>query len=64
MVRQVGMEAFPNPIPGINHLVGPLSTDLFASRSSSQLPVFVSWRPDPLAAATDAFTQDWNTLPE
>ena len=61
MVRQVGQEAFPNPI---NHLVGPLSTDLFASRLSSQLPVFVSWRPDPLAAATDAFTQDWNTLPE
>ena len=47
----------------INHLLGPLSTDLFASRLSSQLPVFVSWKPDPLAVATDAFTQDWNTLP-
>jgi len=48
----------------INHLLGPLSTDLFASRLSSQLPRFVSWKPDPLAVATDAFTQDWNTLPE
>jgi len=48
----------------INCLLGPLSTDLFASRLSSQLPVFVSWRPDPLAVATDAFTQDWNTFPE
>jgi len=48
----------------INHLLGPLSTDLFASRLSSQLPIFVSWKPDPLAVATDAFTQDWNTLPE
>ena len=45
-------------------MLGPLSTDLFANRLSSQLPVFVSWRPDPLAVATDAFTQDWNTLPE
>ena len=47
----------------INRLLGPLSTDLFASRLSSQLPVFVSWKPDPLAVATDAFTQDWNSLP-
>ena len=47
----------------INHLLGPLSTDLFASRLSSQLPIFVSWKPDALAVATDAFTQDWNTLP-
>jgi len=46
----------------INRFLGPLSTDLFASRLSSQLPVFVSWRPDPLAVATDAFIQDWNTL--
>ena len=47
----------------INRLLGPLSTDLFASRLSSQLPVFVRWKPDPLAVATDAFTQDWNSLP-
>ena len=32
--------------------------DLFALRLTSQLPVFYSWRPDPLAKATDALVQD------
>ena len=36
-----------------------LSIDLFASRLTFQLPRFFSWRPDPLAEATDAFLQDW-----
>ena len=49
----------PTIFQKINALLGPLSTDLFASRLSSQLPVYVSWEPDPLAVATDAFTQDW-----
>uniref|UniRef100_A0A1X7TDN0 Uncharacterized protein n=1 Tax=Amphimedon queenslandica TaxID=400682 RepID=A0A1X7TDN0_AMPQE len=31
---------------------------LFATRLSHQLPHFFSWRPDPLAEATDAFLQD------
>ena len=48
----------------INHLLGPVSTDQFASRLSSQLLVFLSWKPDPLTVATDAFTQDWSTFPE
>ena len=39
-----------------------LEIDLFASRLSSQLPRFFSWRPDPLAEATDAFLQDWRGL--
>ena len=43
----------------INHKLGPLEADLFASRLSTQLPSFVSWRPDPEAMATDAFTLDW-----
>ena len=34
----------------------------FASRLSSQLPRFFSWRPDPSAVATDAFLQDWKEL--
>ena len=50
----------PIPFRKINHLMGPLSTDLFASRPSSQLQVFVSWKLDPVAVATDA----WRTLPE
>ena len=39
-----------------------LEIDLFASRLSFQLPRFFSWRPDPLAEATDAFLQDWKGL--
>ena len=39
----------PTIFQKINGLLGPLSTDLFASRLSSQLPVYVSWKPDPLA---------------
>ena len=47
----------------INQLLGPLSADLFASRLSTQLPNFVSWKPDPLAMAVDAFTVDWSSIP-
>ena len=34
---------------------GPHSVDLFATRDNARLHRFVSWRPDPAAAATDAF---------
>ena len=43
----------------INSKMGPLDIDLFATRFSTQLQRFVSWRPDPMAEATDAFVQDW-----
>ena len=46
----------------INLHLGALSTDLFASRLSAQLTTFVSWKPDPSAIATDAFTMDWSTM--
>jgi hypothetical protein len=36
--------------------------DLFATRLTNQLPRYVSWRPDPHAYATDAFTVDWSTM--
>ncbi|KAJ1209408.1 hypothetical protein NDU88_004786, partial [Pleurodeles waltl] len=39
---------------------GPLQIYLFASRLNSQLPQFYSWRPDPLALASDAFLQEWS----
>ncbi len=39
-----------------------LEVDLFATRLTSQLPRFFSWRPDPLAEATDAFLQDWSRI--
>ena len=34
--------------------------DIFASRINSQLPRFVSFRPDPEAEEIDAFTLDWS----
>ena len=44
----------------LNELWGPLEVDLFATRLTNQLPRYVSWRPDPEAEATDAFSQDWS----
>lgn len=44
----------------INDKLGPLDIDLFATRFSTYLPRFVSWRPDPKAEVTDAFLQDWS----
>ena len=35
------------------------SIDLFACRINAQLPKYVSWRPDPNAYDTDAFTMPW-----
>ena len=35
---------------------------MFASRLTTQLKSFFSWRPDPEAEALDAFNQDWSTL--
>ncbi|KXJ29146.1 hypothetical protein AC249_AIPGENE16964 [Exaiptasia diaphana] len=39
---------------------GPLNIGLFASRLTYQLDQYVSWRPDPQASFTDAFTLDWS----
>ena len=36
--------------------------DLFATRLTNQLKSYVSWRPDPQAVATDAFSIDWSQL--
>ncbi|XP_065177241.1 uncharacterized protein LOC135807129 [Sycon ciliatum] len=49
----------PKIFQRINSRFGPLDVDLFASRLSHQLPQYVSWRPDPVAIATDAFTMNW-----
>ena len=49
----------PRVFNKINQVMGPLQVDLFASRLTHQLQDFVSWRPDPEAMATDAFTLDW-----
>ena len=36
--------------------------DLFASRINHQFPHYVSYRPDPEAIATDAFSLNWSNL--
>ena len=46
----------------LNQVWGPLEVDLFASRLSTQLPRFNSWRPDPCSEAVDAFSQDWSKV--
>ena len=37
-----------------------IDINLFASRLTSQLPQYYSWRPDLSAIATDAFAQNWS----
>ena len=41
--------------------MGPCEIDLFASCLTRQLPTFYSWRPDPEAENTDAFSQNWSS---
>ena len=43
----------------ITQLWGTPDIDLFASRLNAQLPCYVSWKPDPGASHTDAFTIPW-----
>ena len=38
------------------------SIELFASRLNTQLPEFMSYRPDPESKAVNAFTQSWTEL--
>ena len=40
--------------------VGFFGIDLFATRVNHQVPAFVSWRPEPGAVATDAFSVKWD----
>ena len=39
-----------------------MKSDLFASRLTHQLPKLVSWKPDPIAIHSDAFSLDWASL--
>ncbi|KAJ8044060.1 hypothetical protein HOLleu_11420 [Holothuria leucospilota] len=43
----------------IEAMYGSPDVDLFASRFNTKLPTFVSWKPDPIALAIDAFSLDW-----
>ena len=55
------LEVTSSNIPGHNNQFGPIEVDLFASRLTSQCQHYFSWQPDPYAATTDAFLQDWST---
>ena len=59
MMDRTDWKLHPRLFQEINQKWGPLEVDLFASHLSTQLPRYFSWKPDPLAEATDAFTQQW-----
>lgn len=42
--------------------LGKPDIDLFASRTNTKCPRYVSWRPDPDALAIDAFTLSWEGI--
>ena len=44
----------------ISHIWGMPDIDMFASCLNKQIECFVSWRPDPDAAAIDAFSLSWS----
>ena len=54
----LNQEVFSNT----NQLWGPLEVDLFATRLSTQLKRFYSWKPEPRAEKVDAFLQDWSAV--
>ncbi len=50
----------PEVFRALMRIRGPCAKDLFADRLNAQLPQFFSWRPDPMALASDALQQDWS----
>ena len=50
----------PSVFQLLNKKWGPFVIDLFATRLTAQLPRFVSWKPDQVVEAVDAFTLDWS----
>ena len=49
----------PSLFQRIDRMWGPHTVDLFASRTNTQLPRFISWKQDPQALATNALTVPW-----
>ena len=49
----------PSLFQQIDKMWGPHTVDLFASRTNTQLPRFISWKPDPQALATNALRVPW-----
>ena len=49
----------PEVFAKIRQKIGTPNTDLFASRMSHQLPVYMAWKPDPGSQATNVMYQPW-----
>jgi hypothetical protein len=49
-------------LPQLEQIWGSVDVDLFADRLNTQKKRYVSWKPDPGAIATDAFSISWNQL--
>lgn len=45
----------------IENTLGPVTLDLFASRTNAQKSQYVSWKPDPDAIQYDAFSMRWDS---
>ena len=54
-----GWKLLPEVFAKICQKLGTPSIDLFASRMSHQLPVYMAWKPDPGSQATNAMYQTW-----
>ena len=48
--------------PSLTKVLGPVDIDLFTGRMIKQLDKYVSWKPDPGAWKTDAFSIKWADL--
>jgi hypothetical protein len=60
--QQLEWSLDPQFFQDLNWWWGPHHVDLFASPVNAQLPRFFSWRPHPMAMATDAFRHSWKRL--
>ena len=60
--RLFGMGARSGSLSQTNETEGSHEVDLFASRLSTKLPRYYSWRPDPGAEAVNALTQNWTII--
>src|SRR4051794_29687425 len=49
----------PQVFQALQQMRGPFTIDLFALRLDHQLPIFYSWKPDPVAIETDALAHHW-----
>lgn len=54
----LGQDYFKN----IDSYFGSFDIDLFATSINNKCQCFISWLPDPLTQAVDAFTLDWSNF--